>query len=425
MSAMRPRLTLSQRTGLALSPAMRLSLSILRMSAADLDEAIVAEAAQNPFLVIERRDSLRAEAGASLDGVSVAAAPSLRERLLRQLATLPLPDTERRTAALLVAELDPDGFLPVDLEELSGETARPLAELERALGVLQSLEPVGVGARSVAECLTLQLVERGLSPADAAATIAHLPQIAAQEWAAAARGLGLDRATLKARAALLEGLRLRPHDPDEGESQTLEPDLRIEAGANGAHSVHLTRDPRRQVHLDRALMAAGGFAPELAQRAEALIEALAMRGRTLQRIGEWVVQHQQGFLLHGVAALCPATRAQVAADLGLHPSTVGRAISGKAVDVGGRVWPLSLFFSVGPGQAAMLSARAIAQRIAEMVAAETPGAPLSDTALCAALNREGVDIARRTVAKYRQGLRIPPASVRRRLAKARRATARG
>jgi len=425
MSALRQRLTLSQRIGLALNPAMHLSLSILRMSAADLDEAITAEAAQNPFLVIERARAPPAQAGASLEAVSVAAAPSLRERLLRQIATLPLTDPERRAAALLVAELDPDGFLPVTLEELAGECAQPLVDLERALAVVQSLEPVGVGARSVAECLTLQLVERGLSPPDAAATIAHLPQIAAQDWAQAAREMGLERAALKARAALLDGLRLRPHDPDEGEAHALEPDLRIDTGAHGVHSVHLTRDFGRQVALDRGLMAAGGFAPELAQRAEALIEALAMRGRTLVRIGEWLVARQQGFLLHGMSAMIPATRVQAAADLGLHPSTVGRAIAGKAVDVGGRVWPLSVFFSVGPGAGAMLSARAIGQRISELVAAEAPGAPLSDTAICTQLNREGVDIARRTVAKYRQGLRIPPASVRRRLARARRAAARG
>lgn len=425
---MRQRLTLGLRSTLSLSPVMQLSLSILRMSPAELDEAIAAEVARNPFLVMDRVGPAPALAGAatSLEVLSVAAAPSLREGLLRQLAAAPMQDGLRALAALLVGELDPDGFLPVDLEELAAELGVPLPQLEAALGVVQGLDPVGVGARNVAECLTLQLMERGLSRLDAEGTVAHLPQIAAQDWAPVQRALGLSRAALRIRAALLDGLRLRPHDPsDEAEGRALEPDLHIERSADGGHRVQLLRESGSHVRLDRALMKAGGFAPELAERAQALVDALAMRGRTLLRIGEWVMERQQGFLLHGVCALKPATRAEAAIELGLHPSTVGRAISGKAIEVGGRVWPLSIFFSVGPGGDAALSARAIGQRIAELVAAEAPAAPLSDTALTEALHREGVDIARRTVAKYRQGLRIPPASTRRRLALARRASVRG
>jgi RNA polymerase sigma-54 factor len=422
---LRQRLTIGQRTGLALTPAMQLSLSVLRMSPAELEAAIAAEAAENPFLLVDpaARARTMAQSAAHMPGPPplAAAVPSLREAVMRQLRSMNLAEPIRALAFMLVGELDPDGFLPVELAQLAEELRLPVAALEPALQAIQACEPVGVGARTVSECLILQLLERGLSRADAQATLGVLSDIAARNWAAVQRALGLDKAGAQARAALLDGLRLRPHEPPEdAASPALEPDLQVERHADGHHSVHLVRAPGAGLRLDRKLIGAGGFAPELAARAQALVDALELRGRTLLRIGEWLILHQQGFLSNGTAALVPATRAAMAAELGLHPSTVGRAVAGKAIEIGGRVWPLELFFSVGPGPKAALSARAIAQRIAALVAAEPAARPLSDVAIARALNGEGVDIARRTVAKYRQGLRILPASARRQLAAARR-----
>jgi RNA polymerase sigma-54 factor len=421
---LRQRLTIGQRTGLALTPAMQLSLSVLRMSAAELEEAIAKEAAENPFLLVD--PAVRARPVVRGDALSpepplAAAAPSLREAVMRQLGAMTLAEPVRALAGVLVGELDPDGFLPVDLPDLAEELRLPFEQLEAALHAVQACEPVGVGARNVAECLALQLAERGLSRADAEVTVSALEDIAAGNWGAVQRALGVDRAGAKARAALLDGLRLKPHDAlEDVRSTAMEPDLCVERHPDGRHSVQLVRTSGAGLRLDRKLIDAQKFAPELAVRAQALVEALELRGRTLLRIGEWLVVHQQGFLTHGPAALVPATRAAAAAELGLHPSTVGRAVASKAIEVGGRVWPLDLFFSVGPGPKAALSARAIAQRIAALIAAEPAGRPVSDVAIARALHAEGVDIARRTVAKYRQGLRIPPASARRRLAAARR-----
>ena len=228
---------------------------------------------------------------------------------------------------------------------------------------------------------------------------------------------------------------LRPSVVDNVSGQRLRAELEItlsearvapalrQLDALGALGIEVNARHLPRVSLDPALLAQvrqERFAPELLERARALIAALEQRGRTLRRIGEWLIAHQAGFFLRGPDALRPATRAAMAGGLGLHPATVGRAIAGKTIDVDGRLWPLGQLFSAAlPGAGGDISARTVQRRILALVADEPPGRPLSDAALTEALRAEGVDIARRTVAKYRQGLRIPARSTRRRLAAAR------
>lgn len=189
-------------------------------------------------------------------------------------------------------------------------------------------------------------------------------------------------------------------------------------------SVSLAQDHVPRVALDTRLAErakAERFEPELLTRARTLLAALDQRGRTLRRIGAWLVQNQTAFFFSGVAGLGPASRGAVAQELGLHPSTISRAVQGKAIDVDGRLWPLSVFFSPAlAGSDGPVSARAVQKRIADLIAAEPGAQPLSDDAITGLLRAEGVDIARRTVAKYRQGLRIPSSSERRRIAASRR-----
>ncbi len=418
-----PKLELRLQQRLALTPEVRLRLSMLRMAPGDLDQALASEAAANPFLRHRPRPRLVLAAA----DVLAAAPPALHEDLRGQLAVMRLPGGVAALAQALVAELAEDGLLGVDLRAFAADQGVDLPLAEAALVALQACDPPGIGARDAAECLRLQLVDRGLTPDQAAATLAQLPALARQDWAAAGAALGLDPAGVQARAALLRGLSPRPVLAQTQAVQALEPDLRALRGADG--TVQVVTDSRTvpRLTLDAAMIRqAGTFGAEHLARAQAVMAALEQRQSTLARIGDWLARTQARFFDHGPGALVPATQLDLAAALGLHPSTISRALAGKAVDVDGRLWPLSVFFSRALATAdGALSARAVQKRLAEMIRAEDPAQPLSDDAIAEKLRQQGVDIARRTVAKYRKGLRIPPSSTRRRLAAMRPTAGRG
>ncbi|WP_323034862.1 RNA polymerase factor sigma-54 [Pararhodobacter sp.] len=417
------RLELRLQQRLALTPTLRTRLSILRMGPLDLAEEIAREAARNPFL--RHEPPSRMSAAEALPEADLAA-PDLgfQEDLRRQLALKPLSPMIAALAEFLVGELREDGFLDVELRILAAEIVQPEALLEQALEVLQSCEPPGIGARTLPECLQLQLVAKGLDAGDAAATVWQLPAFAKRDWPVLKATLGLDENALRARANLLRGLSPRPvPERPLSEAAPLRPDLRLERYSDGQFAIVPHMSARPTVMLDMAMVRRAeteGFAPDLLLRAKTLIDAVDQRGATLARIGEWLVRAQGMFFLQGPEGLVPASRADLAAELDLHPSTISRAVSGKAIDVDGRLWPLAMFFSSAlSGPHGMISSRAVKKRISDLIAAEVKAKPLSDETLVEKLSAEGIDIARRTVAKYRQGLRIPSSSARRKLAHAR------
>jgi len=419
--ALRTRMDLRQTQDLALSAQMRVALSVLRMSPLELAEEIAREAAHNPFLLHDATPSHSAPQAWA--GEVTAHEASLHVSLTRQLAMMDLPPRVEAAAQLLVGELREDGMLDVALGNLATELGLPVELLETALAALQRCEPAGVGARDLPESLRLQLTDKGLSPTEAAQTVTHMRLFIQREWAAINRVLALPRAQAEKRAALVHSLSTHPAAVPQAVETLSRPDLQLERTSGGALSVTLTRE-RPIVVLDEALVkraSTDGFAPELLARARALLAALDQRGQTLQRIGDWLLEYQAGFFTSGLAALAPLTRAALASALSLHPSTISRAVAGKSIDVDGRLWPLSVFFSAAiPTQGPEISARQVQTRISALITAEPRERPLSDEALVQHLNAEGVDIARRTVAKYRQGLRIPSSAVRRRRAMNRR-----
>ena len=420
--ALNPRLELRAQQRLSLTPAVRLRLSVLRMSAADLAEDLAREAARNPFLRVEQRPQPATLPLA--DSAQTAPALSFHEDLRRQILHRGLPRLITALALMLIGELRDDGFLDVPLEALAREHGHAPGDLDAALTALQSCDPPGIGARSVGECLRLQLVDLGLSRADAAATVAQLSTFARQDWRSVGAALGLDADGVQARAALLRGLTARPIPDDATQAAVLVPDLRLVRVSDGTLRIEVESRGLPLVGLDAAMVRRAeteGFAADLLERARAWLAAIAQRGQTMARIGGWLVQTQAGFFHAGPAALAPATRRDLADALGLHPSTITRALQGKAIDVDGRLWPLSVFFSAAlPGASGPVSARAVQRLIVDLIGAEDPLLPISDETLVGMLHAQGVDIARRTVTKYRQGLRIPPSSTRRRLAAARR-----
>jgi RNA polymerase sigma-54 factor len=416
-----PRLTQRQTLRLGLSTRVLGALAVLRLPAAELAEYLAAEAAVNPFLLAgPPRSGPVAAGGLDPDPEALHGAElSWQADLLRQIGQMALPPAIARLAAFLVGELDERGWLDVPLDEIAAREDLDEGALAAALAALQSCEPAGVGARDLTECLALQLVDLGLTADEARATLAELPRFARRDRAGLMRALGLDAQGLAGREALLRRIDPNPVAGRGGPPPVpVVPDLVLVRNATGLDRVEPARDHWPAPRIDAALAAraqADGFGRDLLDQALALVRAVEDRGRTLVRIGDWLVQRQQAALRDGLGALKPATRAECAAALGLHPSTVGRAVSGKALVADGRLWRLEVLFSgpAGAGADDGPAARAVAQRLAAMIAAEPPARPLSDAVLARRLALEGVDIARRTVAKYRNGLRIPPAHRRR------------
>ncbi|MBC7137550.1 MAG: hypothetical protein H5U17_02195 [Defluviimonas sp.] len=407
-----PGLRLSTRQRLALTPGMRQSLAILRLPALDLQEEIARLAAENPF--IDHRPPGPSAGGWLAE--QPAAEPSLFQSLHRQLSTMRLAPRVAAAAMMLVAELREDGYLDATLDEIAAETGADPLLLEDALSALQGCEPPGIGARDLPECLALQLQARGYAPGLARGICAHLEDFAECRWPRLGRALDLPPEALARVAALLPTLRPAPALPDAGPAQPLLAELIVEPGADGSPRVRLNEDALPQVRV--AARMAGGSAELARAQADAGFLAAALRARaaTLLRIGTHLVTVQAGhFASRGERALLPMTRAEVAAALAMHPATLGRAISGKALSAFGRTLPIESFFSHGlPGPGGAISAHQVQRRIRALIAAEPPGAPLADDAICAQLQKEGVDIARRTVAKYRTCMRIASSFERRR-----------
>lgn len=424
-------LTLHQE--LRLSPQLIQSAAILRMDAQELLEYLGRVREENPVVEQEeplRRDyeALRRRASwvdAGLMPQDAGSIPEVgrREReleslqafLLDQLHRLRLEKKLQRSCAYIICHLDGDGYL--DSEDLEG-----VEEGEAALKIVQSLEPPGVGARSLSECLLLQL-GRGetVDPLGSAIVSEYLPQLGRRSYAAIAKALGVKTEAVKAAAERIAALEPYPGRNYQEEEETLyvRPDLFVleEAGQWQVvlNEYYLPRvsvspyyetlmkeveDPQTREYLRQKL-----------RHAHWVIEGLERRGTTLRRCGEEVLELQRPFFAGETDELVPMTLARLAERLELHPSTVTRALRGKYLQCRRGMYPLKYFFSGGVGEE--YSRQAVKHRILTCIREEDPRHPLSDRAICEELSRQGIQIARRTVAKYRESAGIPVAAARR------------
>ncbi len=319
---------------------------------------------------------------------------------------------------MLLSELREDGYLDATLEEIADERDVPVDWLLAGLEAVQRCDPPGVGARDLAECLALKLIDAGTARDLARAATAELDAFAEGNWPRLTRKLGLAQPDLERLARVLRSLSPVPIDPDEAPPATRIPEICVEPGHDGRLIARLNPDALPQVSIAPGMAAAGAVSDELDAlrlRARSLIDALRMRGATLLAIGRHLVHQQSAFFLDGHARILPETRAEAAATLGIHPSTLGRAISGKSLVAAGKVVPLETFFSRALGRGdGVVSAFDVQRRMGTLIAAEAADVALSDDAIAAILNKEGIDIARRTVAKYRKCMRIPSSFERRR-----------
>ncbi len=387
---------------------MRLGLRILALPTELLAEEILREAEDNPCLIVEYWPE---PATFDLTREFTAAEESLSQSLLRQIGLQRLERGVDQAARVIVAELRADGFLDATLEELSADYGLALPVLAAALDAVQACEPCGVGARNLSECLELQLRDAGLGARLSAQVVARLGDFAKGLWPRIAGALKISEAEAQRIGAILRGL--NPHPVAEAPDHLAPrvPEILVERAPEGRVTVRLNPDALPRVTLADT---AGGL-PDQSERARRIANAIAARQATLLRIAAAIVDLQARFFSLDEDRLHPLSRADLARALGLHGSTVGRALAGKSLLFRGCVHPFPVFFSAALGDAEdAVSGFDAQRRIRALILAEDPERPLADDEIRAQLLLEGVDIARRTVAKYRKCMRIPSSFERRR-----------
>ncbi len=351
---------------------------------------------------------------------------TLREHLIAQIGQSRAAPPEAALARLLVEELDEAGYLRADAAELAARLGAAPAEAEAALALLQSCDPAGVGARDLAECLALQLAGRDRLDPAMRALLDNLGLVARGERRRLRVLCGVDDEDVADMLAELRALDPRPGAAFRAErAETRVPDVLLRRSPTGGWDLELNAETLPRVLIDRRYAArldgAGRadtttrrFLAECRADAHWLVRSLDQRARTIVTVASEIVRQQERFLAEGIAGLRPLTLRMVAEATGLHESTVSRVTANKSIATERGVLDFRFFFTNAVGEDGP-AAESVRHRIRALVEAEAPGAVLSDDAIVAQLKEEGVDIARRTVAKYRAALGIPSSAARRRM----------
>lgn len=353
---------------------------------------------------------------------------SLRDHLAAQLDLATRDPVERLIGGFLIDAVDEAGYLRETVEDVAERLAATPALVAKVLTLVQSFDPAGVAARDLAECLAIQLRENNRFDPAMEALVSRLDLVAKRDFAALRRLCGVSDEDLVDMLAEIRRL-----DPKPGRAfgssavEVLVPDVFVRAAPDGSWLVELNSEalPRVLVNqsyyarVSRTARAEGdkAFLSEALQNANWLTRSLEQRARTILKVATEIVRQQDGFFAHGVAHLRPLNLKTVAEAIGMHESTVSRVTSNKAIGTSRGTLEMKYFFTAaipGAAGAAAHSSEAVRHRIKQLVDGETADNVLSDDALVQKLRDEGVDIARRTVAKYRESLRIPSSIERRR-----------
>jgi RNA polymerase sigma-54 factor len=485
--ALSPRLEMRQGQGLVMTPQLQQAIKLLQLSAVELSEYVEAELEKNPLLeraepeapeiseareaqTVDRGDDMpgdadggggeaeaearqqemsageqveegvapvtdwsKASSSKSLEDLpeledSITSALTLAQHLDAQLAAAGVTPVERMIGAALIDQVDDWGYFRGDTRDLSFTLGCEEAEVAAMLAKMQGFEPVGVMARNLGECLSLQLKDRGRFDPAMEALIAHLDLLGRNERARLESICGVDREDLDDMIAEIRALTPKPGAGfGAGPVQVVVPDIYVKDGPDGVWRVELNSDT-----LPRLLMNARyygevskvakkdedkAFLTECATNASWLIKTLDQRARTILKVAREIVRQQDAFLAHGVAHLRPLNLKTVATAIEMHESTVSRVTANKYMATPRGVFELKYFFtasipSADGGEAH--SAEAVRHRIRSLIEGEDADGVLSDDRIVEILRGAGIEIARRTVAKYRESLRIPSSVERKR-----------
>ncbi|HXZ53938.1 MAG TPA: RNA polymerase factor sigma-54 [Burkholderiales bacterium] len=359
--------------------------------------------------------------------------PNLREHLHRQLTLTKLEPRDRNLVAFLIEALDEDGYLTQPLEELVQIVPEELEmdpeELQIALRHLQNLDPTGVGARNCAECLELQLLAMpGSTPSRATALAivrSHLELLAARDFARLKKALQCGDDELRQAQKLIQSLNPRPGAAFAPlETRYIVPDVVVKK-VKGVWVASLNPDALPKLRINRMYAdilqnnrgQSGGQLSHQLQEARWLIKNVQQRFETILRVSQAIVDRQRHFFEHGEVGMRPLVLREIANILGLHESTVSRVTTQKFMLTPGGIFELKYFFGshVATETGGACSATAIRALIKQLVAAEDAKRPLSDSKISEILGQQGIVVARRTIAKYRESLQIPSVSMRKSL----------
>ncbi len=365
------------------------------------------------------------------------ASESLTDHLLWQLNLSPMTPRDRLVAAAIIEAIDADGMLQAELEDIAESLAGafgpadPAAdEVESVLTRVQQFEPVGVGARDLRECLLLQLdqLPPDASSRDDAINLVerHFDMLAGSDFNALSRASRLDVETLKRAMELIRSLNPRPGAAvGDFDCEYIEPDVFVSKD-KGRWLVELNADsvPRLRINDDYAGLVRRGdssadntFLRNNLQDARWFLKSLRNRNETLLTVATEIVERQRGFLDRGEEAMKPLVLADIANAVGMHESTISRVTTRKYMRTPRGVFELKYFFSshVATATGGEVSSTAIRALIRKVVADENPNQPLSDSRIASMLAERNIDVARRTVAKYRESMAIPSSTGRKRL----------
>lgn len=481
------RHTLRAQQQLALSPRLYQSLKVLRLSAADLSELIQKELNENPALDIpepsdydlepggaapgggqsvevelwrdlaaatrdeaapERRDPFRP--GATAGAAELATTRiTLDDHLTLQLNLQRLPEQLRRDGLAIIGSLDDDGYLREPLEQIAATVNRPVAEIEMALEVIQGFDPPGVAARSLEECLLIQLRQLGAGETPGKIVREHLPLVAKGSLKEIAKVLGVPLPRVERAVTLIRSLNPSPgslFDTNPPAAAVI-PDVfvsmqqgkvRVLANREILPSLHVSALYRQIADSAKTAATAGKEGPgkgapgapapgapgpaadpeavayikEKIREASRLIRDIDQRRATVTRVARAIAEAQPAFFEKGPGYLRPLNLDEIATTLGVHPSTISRAILGKYMSTPYGVFEFRYFFSAGYAACGAggegLAATAVRERLKKLIEEEDERKPLSDQKLTELLKKDEIPISRRTVAKYREEMGIPP-----------------
>lgn len=358
----------------------------------------------------------------------VASELSLRDHLGAQLPLAISGSIERLIGQYLVDLVDEAGYIPTNLETLANRLGAPLELVESVLTKLQAFDPPGIFARSLSECLALQLKEQNRYDPLMAALLANLDLLANRNLAGLKKVVGCDMDELVDMIQEIKRLNPKPGLKFGAvQMQPVVPDVIVRAASDGGWHVELNSDTLPRVLVNRSYYTRiskssvnekdKGYLFECLQTANWLVKSLDQRARTILKVAEQIVRQQDSFFMYGVQHLRPLNLRTIADAISMHESTVSRVTSNKYIATPRGIFELKYFFtsaiqSADDGEAH--SSESVRFRIKQMIDAEQAADVLSDDQLVDRLKIEGVDIARRTVAKYREAMRIPSSVQRRR-----------
>ena len=354
---------------------------------------------------------------------------TLREHLLDQLQMAQMRLDIRMIAADIIEQIDEAGYLRVELDDIATRLGAPIEDAEAALSLVQTFDPAGVAGRNLAECLALQLRERDRFDPAMAALVANLDLLAKGDAPKLLKLCGVDAEDLNEMIAEIRALDPKPGARFSHEiAQTLVPDVYVKLNAFGGWNVELNSDTLPRVLVNQRYAAEIGgrqkdgevktYISECLATANWLAKSLEQRARTILKVSAEIVRQQDGFLAYGVRELRPLNLKTVAESIGMHESTVSRVTSNKYIATDRGVFELKFFFTAAIAATdggESHSAEAIRHRIKTMIDDEKQDSILSDDKIVQILRDDGVDIARRTVAKYRESMHIPSSVQRRRM----------